>query len=193
MQDTLRIVRGRTATSQNALLDGFRYSKDSKPSTVTGKQAWRCIVRSCKGRLHTLDGTLVAVTHEHNHGSDLADCEVRATLSAMKDLATSSSTANHLIYSQTTGNISRSIRLKLPSAAACKKQAQRARRGARPYPESSTVTYPESSTVTSPESSTVTTPEPSPLTVDLISSLEDVLLEVISCSLFGELQHNSEL
>ena len=60
--DSFRIVRGRTKNSENCLYRGYRYSKDGKPSSRTGKQAWRCVLRSnggCKGRLHSLDGTLL--------------------------------------------------------------------------------------------------------------------------------------
>ena len=119
MEDnSLRIIRGRTANSLNSLHRGFWYSRDAKPSTVTGKQAWRCVLRTCKGRLHTLDEALVSVSHEHNHGSDLPECEVQSTLSAMKDMATTSRTANHchLIYAQTTGALTQSTRCRMPSA-----------------------------------------------------------------------------
>ena len=134
MEDTLRIVRGRTATSQNVLHRGFRYSRDGKVSTKTGKQAWRCVLRSCKGRLFTLRDDLDSLTQEHNHGPDLADCEVKATLSAMKDIATTSRTSNQVIYASTTGALSQSTRCQMPSISACKKQAQRARRTADPRP-----------------------------------------------------------
>jgi hypothetical protein len=125
VDDTIRIVRGRTAVSKNLLHRGFRYGKDGKPSTLTNKQAWRCNVRSCTGRLHTVNGELVALTQKHNHGPDLADCEVKATLSAMKDLATTTRTANHLIYASSTGNLAQATRVQMPNPAACKKQAQR--------------------------------------------------------------------
>ena len=85
--DTFRIVRGRTKNSQNSLYRGYRYSKDGKSSNVSGKQAWRCILRTCKGRLNSLDNKLVEVTCNHNHEPDLHDCEVRATLSHIKNLA----------------------------------------------------------------------------------------------------------
>ena len=92
--DSFRIVRGRTKNSENCLYRGYRYSKDGKPSSRTGKQAWRCVLRSnggCKGRLHSLDGKFVSVAEGgHNHEHDLTDCEVKATLSKIKDLATSS-------------------------------------------------------------------------------------------------------
>ena len=96
--DTIRIVRGRTLNSKNLLYCGFRYVKDGKPSTITGRQPWKCVRMKMKykGRLHTNNEQLVEVRNQHNHGPDLADCEVRATLSTIKD--TSTRTSNHLIY-----------------------------------------------------------------------------------------------
>ena len=41
--DTIRIVRGRTLNSKNLLYCGFRYVKDGKPSTITGRQPWKCV------------------------------------------------------------------------------------------------------------------------------------------------------
>ena len=50
---------------------------------------WRCVNKkdSCKGRLYTLNGSLVSVIQPHNHCSaDIADCEVREALSQVHDL-----------------------------------------------------------------------------------------------------------
>ena len=41
--DTIRIVRGRTLNSKNLLYCGFRNVKDGKPSTITGRQPWKCV------------------------------------------------------------------------------------------------------------------------------------------------------
>ena len=41
--DTIRIVQGRTLNSKNLLYCGFRYVKDGKPSTITGKQPWKFV------------------------------------------------------------------------------------------------------------------------------------------------------
>ena len=60
---------------------------------------------NCKGRLHMISEQLVEVRNQHNHGPNLADCEVRETLSTIKDVATSTRTTNHLIYCSITGNI----------------------------------------------------------------------------------------
>ena len=78
--DSIQFIRGKTKTSINAVYLGYSYSRDGKP-TSTHKQAWRCVLRTCKGRMHTVDGHLLSCTQEHNHSADLADCEAKATLS----------------------------------------------------------------------------------------------------------------
>ena len=132
--DSIQFIQGRTENSINAVYLGYRYSRDGKP-TSTHKQAWRCVLRTCKGRMHTVDGNLLSCTQEHNHSGDLADCEAKATLSSIKEIAASTRTPNHIIYAQTTGSLSQATRLRLPSAVACKKAAQRSRRKADPLPK----------------------------------------------------------
>ena len=133
--DAVKIVRGRTATSQNLLHCGFRYSADGK-LTLDGRQAWRCVKRKekCCGRLYTLNGTLVTVTKSHNHDADISDCEVKEILSQVHDLAASSMTINHSDYCFITGSLSKDARVRLPSEQALKKKLQRARRQWKLYP-----------------------------------------------------------
>ena len=126
--DTLRLVSGRTKGLQNALYRGFRYSKDGKPSNASGKQSWRCRLRSCKGRMYTLHSLLQGISTEHNHDPDLDDCEAKAVLSTIKERVAETRTSNAEIYASATGAISTATHLRLPSELACKKQVQRARR-----------------------------------------------------------------
>ena len=102
--DDVQIVRGRTKDSKNLLHRGFRYSRDGK-MTMDGRQAWRCVQKNnkCPGRLYTLNEQLHSVTKTHNHDPDIGDCEVRAALSTVKDLASSTRTGNQQIYCATTG------------------------------------------------------------------------------------------
>ena len=94
-EDTVKIIRGRTPTSQNLLHSGFRYSKDGK-LTTDGRQAWRCVRKkdSCRGRLYTLNESLVKVTQIHNHDADIADCELKEVLSKAHDLAATTMTTD---------------------------------------------------------------------------------------------------
>ena len=133
--DTVQLVRGRTANSLNALHRGYRYSKDGKP-TLCGKQAWRCHRKNdkCPGRLYTVNGELHSVTRPHIHDPDIGDCEAREALSTVKNLAASTPSSNHRIYCTATGALSDAGRLRLPNRAAVKKQAQRARRAENPRP-----------------------------------------------------------
>ena len=138
-EESVKLVRGRTASSLNLLHRGFRYSKDGK-LTLDGRQAWRCVKKNdkCRGRLYTLDGSLKSVTQPHNHDADIADCEVRQVLSQVHDLAATTVTPNHRIYCSVTGPLSQDARVRLPSEEAVKKQAQRARRKENPKPRAPT-------------------------------------------------------
>ena len=98
--DSIQFIQGRTKNSINAVYLGYRYSRDGKP-TSTHKQAWRCVLRTCKGRMHTVDGNLLSCTQEHNHSADLADCEAKATLLSIKEIAASTRTPNHIIVLST--------------------------------------------------------------------------------------------
>ncbi|KAL5250409.1 hypothetical protein ACHWQZ_G016217 [Mnemiopsis leidyi] len=69
-----KIIQGRTFTSKSHLNAGFRYSRDSIPLT-DGRQAWRCVKRSCKcpGRLYTLDDAFHSLGKPHTHPADADD------------------------------------------------------------------------------------------------------------------------
>jgi hypothetical protein len=68
----LQLTRGRTKNSVNAIYQGFRYNRGAKP---TNSQLWQSVLRNCKGRMVTVDGT-----QEHNHSPDLADCEEKTII-----------------------------------------------------------------------------------------------------------------
>ena len=73
-EDTVKIIRGRTPTSQNLLHGGFRYSKDGK-LTTDGRQAWRCVRKKdcCRGRLYTLNESLVKVKEKRKKANSDKD------------------------------------------------------------------------------------------------------------------------
>ena len=52
---------------------GFRYSKDGQ-ITRDGRQAWKCVKKNdkCRGRLYSLNVSLVTVTQTQNHDADIA-------------------------------------------------------------------------------------------------------------------------
>ena len=91
-----------------------------------------CVLKTCKGRMYTVDEELPASACTQRHDHDSAECEAKATVSSIKQFEASTRTHNHLIYAQTTGSQSQAIRQRLPAALACKKAAQRARRKADP-------------------------------------------------------------
>ena len=65
VDNSFRIVQGRTATSLNALHAGYINGKDGK-LLVSGKHAWRCI-KGCKGRFYTLSDSTPEVICQHTH------------------------------------------------------------------------------------------------------------------------------
>ena len=138
-EDTVKVIKGRTPTSQNLLHGGFRYSKDGK-LTTDGRQAWRCVRKKdcCRGRLYTLNESLVKVTQIHNHDADIADCELKEVLAKVQDLAATTMTTNHNIVCSVTGPMSQDARARLPNEQAVKKRAQRARRYGNPRPRAPT-------------------------------------------------------
>ena len=71
---SIKIIQGRTLTSKSLLNAGFRYSRDGNPLT-DGRQAWRCVKRSCKypGRLFTLNDSFHSLGKPHTHPADAAD------------------------------------------------------------------------------------------------------------------------
>ena len=138
--DLPKIIRGRTAGSQNLLHLGFRYSKSGK-LTQDGRQAWRCVKKDdrCPGRVYTdSSNNLTSFKQPHCHGPDLADCELHEVFSNVADLAENTHTAPYLIHCSTTGGISEETRSKLPSEDAIKKRAQRTRRKKNPRPTAPT-------------------------------------------------------
>ena len=138
--DLPKIIRGRTAGSQNLLHLGFRYSKSGK-LTQDGRQAWRCVKKDdrCPGRVYTDSrNNLTSFKQPHCHGPDLADCELQEVFSNVADLAENTDTAPYLIHCSTTGGISEETILKLPSEDAIKKRAQRTRRKKNPRPTAPT-------------------------------------------------------
>ena len=55
-----------------------------------------CWFTDLERKMHTVDGNLLSCTQEHNHGPNLMDCEAKATLSSIKEIAASTRTPNHL-------------------------------------------------------------------------------------------------
>ena len=134
MSNELQFVRGKNANSIHAIYRGYRYRKDGNKLLASGYQNHRCVISGCKGLIHTLDNTDVLVRHEHNHEPDISECEAKIALSHSKDMAVNTRTDPAVIIADCTDKLSLSVRMKLPSHAACKKQIQvvRAREFDRP-------------------------------------------------------------
>lgn len=125
---SVKLVRGRTANSQNLLHAGFRYSKDTN-LMKDGRQSWRCVRKNdkCRGRVYTIEGRLHSVGKPHIHEPDLADCEVKEALSSVQDPTSTSSSSSLQLYITSTENLSDDARSLLPSRDAIRRRIQRAR------------------------------------------------------------------
>ena len=131
----IMIIRGRTVSSKNLLHAGFSYSTDGKPLT-DGRQAWRCVKRRdrCPGRLYTINETFHCLGKPHAHPPDASECNAKAAVAKVKEMASTSQTSNHRIYCAVTGPLPTSTLSRLPTETALKKTAQRARRQNNPQP-----------------------------------------------------------
>ena len=107
--DSEQFIQGRTKNSICAIYQGYRYTRDGK-LTLANKQRWRCVLKTCKGRIYTVDEELptssCTTTQPHDHDSDLADCNAKATVSSIKQFSATTRTPNDLIYAQATGSLS---------------------------------------------------------------------------------------
>ena len=132
---SIKIIQGRTLTSKALLNAGFRYSRDGNPLS-DGRQAWRCVKRSCKcpGRLYTLNEALHSLGKPHNHPPDAADSNAADARSKIKEMASTTTTSNHRIYCAVTGTLPADALALLSSEDTLKKSAQRARRKLNPRP-----------------------------------------------------------
>lgn len=128
----LKIVRGRTTTSQNLLHNGHRYSKDRK--LQDGRQAWRCVRKDnrCKGRLYTQRDELVGTVQSHNHEADFADTESKDIYSAAKDLAASTATLPSNIMKSVKRTATDSALLRLPKPESFRRALNKAKKKENP-------------------------------------------------------------
>ena len=106
---------------------GYAYVQDQRGQDDV--VYWRCERRdklSCKGRLKTEDGSIVAYTGSHNHAGDATRAEVVGATTRVMELTKSSWDSSQRITSQATTNVSEVAAVALPSARALKRSIQRA-------------------------------------------------------------------
>ena len=123
----LRFCRGRTKESRNVVYRGYQYG--SVMQLKNGDQSWCCIVKKCKGRIHTSD-THVNIVREHDHEPDISQCDAKQAMSRAKELAVSTRTKPTVIVADTTATLSIAARAKLPNPENRKKQLHYVRKQA---------------------------------------------------------------
>ena len=124
----LRFCRGRTKESRNAVYRGYQYG--SVMQLKNGYQSWCCIVKKCKGRIHTFSDTNVKIVREHDHEPDISQCDAKQAMSRAKELAVSTRTKPTVIVADTTATLSIAARAKLPKPENRKKQLHYVRKQA---------------------------------------------------------------
>ena len=81
MTSTVSIVPGRTSRSRNVIHEGYRYCLDRKRSE---KSYWKCVDKTCPGRLTLLDDTTVTNMKQHSHPATPAANSVHNAKQEMK-------------------------------------------------------------------------------------------------------------
>ena len=100
----LVFCRSRTKASCNAVYRGYQYG--SVTQMKNGYHSWCCIVKKCKGRIHTFNDTHVKVVRDHDHEPDISQCDAKQAMSRAKELAVSTRTKPTVIVADTTATLS---------------------------------------------------------------------------------------
>ena len=129
---SFKIVRGRTAGSQNLLHNGHRYSRAAK--LQDGRESWRCVQKKnrCKGRLYTRGGEIVGTPLPHNHEPDFGDSEAAEIISTAKHLAITTSTQPAKIMKSVKRNATNAALLRLPKPETLRRALNKAKKKENP-------------------------------------------------------------
>ena len=129
-------IRGRTVNSLNVIYQGFRYSKDGKP-TISGRQSWRCVLKKykCPGRLYTLGDSICDTPRPHSHPANFIDAEVKTIYSRAKDLRISSNNPPALILNAVKRGASDAALLHLPKPTSFKRALNKTKAAENPTPK----------------------------------------------------------
>ena len=102
MSITISIVPGRTNRSRNVIHEGYRYCLDKKKSE---KFYWKCVIKSCSGRLTLLDDSTVMSSKTHSHPANPAANSVHTAKKTLKQKAASTDyPTKHLVVSYVVSN-----------------------------------------------------------------------------------------
>ena len=118
-ESSVTFIQGRTKGSRNAIYGGYRYTKDG--DLTNGCTSWRCVIRGCKGRLHTRGDNVVAIKGEHIHEPNVEECNVKIITNEMKQQARDTRTAPAEIIAKTQGKYPKSTRAHMPPKSAMTK------------------------------------------------------------------------
>ena len=68
--------------------ENYSYHFHKKNADET-KTYWRCVERSCKARIHTVNNSITARCNEHNHGSSASKVRAQEVMSELKTTSVS--------------------------------------------------------------------------------------------------------
>ena len=98
-----------------------------------GKTIWKCIeygTNKCKGRCHTVEGSVVLHSDVHNHAPKPEVVDAKIIVESLKQLARSTSETPHNLVAQASTNISLDLAGHLPPVPLLKRTIQRSRQAA---------------------------------------------------------------
>ena len=112
MATSLTFVPSIRKSHLNAVLDGYRFSKET---TINGKTFWKCVHQSlgCKARIQTVDQQLITPVPQHLFPNfQHAEAAVHLTKQIMKQKAATSTVPTKLLAGQTTLSMFMEARVK---------------------------------------------------------------------------------
>ena len=103
MTSTISIVPGRTSRSRNVIHEGYRYCLNRKRSE---KSYWKCVDKTCPGRLTLLDDATVTSTKIHTHPPTPAANSVHIAKQKLKQKAASTDHPTKHLVADVVGTLS---------------------------------------------------------------------------------------
>ena len=113
--------------------ENYSYHYHKKNSDET-KTYWRCVVRSCKARIHTVNDAVTTHHNEHNHGSSAAEIRAQEAMSQLKTTSVSTYEPSRSLIGETLVNENEYSLSKLPSFSSMGRNIRRWRQKAHNAP-----------------------------------------------------------
>ncbi|XP_010004373.1 PREDICTED: general transcription factor II-I-like [Chaetura pelagica] len=123
MDVTVRSQRGRA----KFVCDGYLYVFDRPSRAGDGVKFWRCEQKNCKARIHTRNGELIKMIHQHSHLPSPANVEVKKFLTGIKRRAEETLEGATEVINSCVSSLRSEVQAVIPKTEALRKTIQRAR------------------------------------------------------------------